>query len=279
MAGYTFHLTDDVHVYRDAVLPFLQSEPLKNGTILRVSERMAAQHELDQSCLWAWATDDAGEVVLAAMHTPPFHLAVTPGPDDAIAQLAHELVADGRDLKGVVGDVESCETFKDAWTDLTGQRAVVHNHMRMLTCERLIAPVEPAGSGHVATEDHYDLIEMWLHEFLVELELIEGPNDLLRQNVRDGHFWLWWAEDEPVCLVGDRPSGDGYAHVGPVYTPPQHRRKGYGAALTALATGTYLAEGRIGTLFTDAANPTSNHVYESIGYRYVGDAIDFDFVD
>jgi predicted GNAT family acetyltransferase len=98
--------------------------------------------------------------------------------------------------------------------------------------------------------------------------------------VRAGHFWLWWNDnDEPVCVVGDRPSGERYAHVGPVYTPPEHRRKGYASALTALATATYLAENRIGTLYTDAANPTSNHVYESIGYHYVGDAIDFDFID
>jgi predicted GNAT family acetyltransferase len=279
MAGYTFHFTDDVHAYLDAVLPFLKVEPLKNGTLLRVSQRMAEQPELDQSCLWAWATDESGHIVLAAMQTPPFPVAVSPGPDAAVVQLAHELVAGGRSLPGVTGDVAACEAFKNAWVSLTSQQALARHHMRMLTCERLIAPVEPAGFGRVAGEEHYDLIETWLHEFLVELDLTEGPNDMLRDNVRAGHFWLWWVDDEPVCLVGDRPSGDKYAHVGPVYTPPQHRRQGYGAALTALATGSYLAEGRIGSLFTDAANPTSNHIYESIGYHYVGDAIEFSFVD
>lgn len=279
MAGYTFHITDDVHAYLDAVLPFLKADSLKNGTLLRVGQRMAKQAEPDDSCLWVWVTDESDDIVLAAMQTPPFPLALSPGPDAALVQLAQELVAAGRTVPGVTGDVAACEAFKDAWVSLTSQKAVVNHHMRMLTCERLIAPVEPEGFGQVAGEEHYDLIEQWLHEFLTELHLIEGPNDLLRENVRDGQFWIWWVGDEPVCLVGDRLSGDLYAHVGPVYTPPQHRRQGYAAALTAMATGSYLAEGRIGTLFTDAANPTSNHVYESIGYHYVGDAIEFEFVD
>jgi predicted GNAT family acetyltransferase len=279
MAGYTFHLTDDVHTYLDAVLPFLKADAIKNGTLLRVGQRMAQEAEQDPSCLWAWATDQSGDVVLAAMNTPPFPLALSPGPDAGFVQLAHELVGAGRSLPGVTGDVAACEAFKDAWVSLTSQQAEVRHHLRILTCEHLIAPIEPPGFGEVATEANYDLVEAWLHDFLTELDLIEAPNDMLRDNVRAGQFWIWWVDGEPVCLVGNRPSGDKYAHVGPVYTPPQHRRKGYAAALTAMATGSYLAQGRIGSLFTDAANPTSNHVYESIGYHVVGDAIEFDFVD
>jgi predicted GNAT family acetyltransferase len=61
----------------------------------------------------------------------------------------------------------------------------------------------------------------------------------------------------------------GSARVGPVYTPPEHRGRGYGSAVTAAATRSILAEGAVPVLFTDLANPTSNKIYRALGYRPV----------
>ena len=60
--------------------------------------------------------------------------------------------------------------------------------------------------------------------------------------------------------------------VGPVYTPPDGRRRGYAEAVTAAVTARALARGRrFCFLFTDLANPTSNGIYRRIGYRPVCD--------
>ena len=70
--------------------------------------------------------------------------------------------------------------------------------------------------------------------------------------------------------VGGRtPHG---TRVGPVYTPPEHRRRGFAGALVAAASQAQLDEGlEFCFLFTDLANPTSNHVYQAIGYEPVTD--------
>ncbi|NEA23957.1 GNAT family N-acetyltransferase, partial [Actinomadura bangladeshensis] len=58
------------------------------------------------------------------------------------------------------------------------------------------------------------------------------------------------------------------------YTPAEHRRRGYGAAVTAAATTGALDAGADDVvLFTDLANPTSNGVYRRIGYRPVQDRV------
>jgi predicted GNAT family acetyltransferase len=52
-----------------------------------------------------------------------------------------------------------------------------------------------------------------------------------------------------------------------VYTPPAYRRRGYGAAVTAHATAAALAAGAEHVvLYTDLSNPTSNSIYQKIGF-------------
>ena len=64
-----------------------------------------------------------------------------------------------------------------------------------------------------------------------------------------------------------------------VYTPPEHRGRGYGGAATTVVTRQALDAGRIGdvVLFTDLANPTSNALYQRLGYRPVEDRVVVEF--
>jgi predicted GNAT family acetyltransferase len=72
-------------------------------------------------------------------------------------------------------------------------------------------------------------------------------------------------------MVNARRTTPVSSRIGPVYTPPAHRGRGYAGALTAAVTDDLLAGGdpRV-TLFTDETNATSNALYARIGYRDVG---------
>jgi len=87
-----------------------------------------------------------------------------------------------------------------------------------------------------------------------------------------------WVDGEPACLVGvsgETPHG---IRVAPVYTPPELRGRGYASALTAEVSQAQLDAGRrYCFLFTDLANPTSNKVYQAIGYEPVCDVDDLRF--
>ena len=86
--------------------------------------------------------------------------------------------------------------------------------------------------------------------------------------------WLWCdAAGTPVSLACRRRPSGGSARIGPVYTPPEQRGRGYGSAVTAAATRSILDEGAIPVLFTDLANPTSNKIYQQLGYRPVEDRV------
>jgi predicted GNAT family acetyltransferase len=93
----------------------------------------------------------------------------------------------------------------------------------------------------------------------------------------DGGVYVW-EDGEPVSLAGyGGPTPNGI-RIGPVYTPPAYRGRGYASALTAELTSLLLSSGRrFCFLFTDLANPTSNRIYERIGYEPVTDIDEYRF--
>jgi uncharacterized protein len=91
--------------------------------------------------------------------------------------------------------------------------------------------------------------------------------------------FLLWEDTEPVSLAGWGGRTPNGVRIGPVYTPPEHRRRGYGSAVTAAVSAERLAAGRrFCFLYTDLANPTSNRIYMNIGYEPVCDSVDYAFV-
>jgi len=86
-----------------------------------------------------------------------------------------------------------------------------------------------------------------------------------------------WEDGRPVSLASfGNPTPNGI-RIGPVYTPPEYRRRGYASALVAELSERLLAGRRFCFLFTDLANPTANRIYEQIGYRRVCEAAEIVF--
>lgn len=79
-------------------------------------------------------------------------------------------------------------------------------------------------------------------------------------------------------MVGINRPVAGAVRVGPVYTPPALRGRGYAGTAVAEASRRALAGGaRSCMLYTDLANPTSNKIYAEVGYRRAGDWEEHDF--
>jgi predicted GNAT family acetyltransferase len=91
---------------------------------------------------------------------------------------------------------------------------------------------------------------------------------------------LWvWDHDGPVSMLGTAPRVAGAVRIGPVYTPPEYRRRGYAATAVAAASRLALEGGaRRCMLATDATNQTSNKIYTEIGYRQIGEHEEYEFV-
>ena len=145
---------------------------------------------------------------------------------------------------------------------------------------QVVQPVaKAAGYLRQATESDRDLLAQWNHDFQMEVfrTLEEDPEKMTERQIHRGAAYLW-QDQAPVSLACGRPSTPNGATIGPVYTPPEYRGKGYATACVAALSQQLLEQGyRSCFLFTDLANPTSNHIYQMIGYQPVTDWRDYSF--
>lgn len=136
----------------------------------------------------------------------------------------------------------------------------------------------PAGAARVATAADRDLLESWCAAFAREVGQPPWRADDVTDRLSYGGLSLWEDGGIPVAMAGVQRQVAGTIRVGPVYTPPQRRGRGYAAAVTAAVSQAALGAGaQHVVLFTDLGNPVSNSVYQRIGYRPVEDRAVFAF--
>ena len=134
-------------------------------------------------------------------------------------------------------------------------------------------PHPPAGRLRLAERSERSLMIEWWKAFAAEADSLGGANAAGNVDAKYDHDGLLvWDDDGPVSVVGINPPVGGVVRIGPVYTPPELRRRGYAGMAVAETSRRALADGaRTCMLFTDLANPTSNKIYAEVGYLRFGD--------
>lgn len=294
MPAYTIQRYPDAPAFLDAAGDVLLRQEAANCLILGVCHAMAIKPPDDPGKNYHAAVLRDGEVIGGLMRTPPFKLAVStldlppddlPGVAEAIVQATREQFGD---LPGVIGPSANARAVAQAWTG-GDDGWYIDMAERVYRLDELIEPDPVPGGARPADDDDRDLLEHWARGFFIDAFGVESnaENDpaafadrMLAGPPEVRGAWLWEVDDEPVsmaCHTGPTPNGK---RIGPVYTPRDQRGHGYGTAITAALTRHLLASGRSLTfLFTDLANPTSNAIYQRIGYRPVVDVDSIAFGD
>lgn len=228
-----------------------------------------------------WTVEDQDGVVGAALRTEPHNVVLAaPFADGAVETLVDALVEEGAAVPGVVGGLPEADVFASRFQAATGATVSSRTDQAIHVIHAVSDVPVPGGAPRIAGSGDLDLLVAWMGAFHDEAVPTEhyDENQLrgrLTQTLAiagDRQYYIW-DDGEPVCFLGVMDVASGTPGVGPVYTPPLHRRKGYGTALTAHASRERLERGaRYCLLYTDLANPTSNAIYAKIGYRRVCDS-------
>ncbi len=270
-------LLSDAAVFADRVQAVIAADPFTSSVLTGMVARAREENRATAGALWMVLIDH-GTVVGAAMHTPPYHPFLPRLPEGAAAAVAVELLRIGRPVAGVTGERAAVDEFARTWVARTGGSSSVVTSMRMYRLGALTAPAGVPGSVRCATGGDLTLVAEWVARFAAEATPDspgDDPTAVARRRITRGEVWLWDDQGRAVSLAAGSPPADGVSRIGPVYTPPEFRRRGYGAAVTARATRACLDAGaRHVVLYTDLVNPVSNSIYQKIGYRPDHDALE-----
>jgi predicted GNAT family acetyltransferase len=225
--------------------------------------------------MYSYHLDAGGALTAVALRTPPWPLLAHGFADpDLAAELIHRWTEQDPSVPGVSGEPATARAISAAWSKQTGgfaQREFVEA-IHVLT--EVNQPVRQA-SGHLraATREDRPMLLAWERDFMLETGLGDGTNASRGVDRRLEHgLQMLWEDGIPVSGVGFHAAVAGTARIGPVYTPPEYRGHGYATAATAATSQILLDRGaRQCMLFTDLANPISNHIYAGIGYVRCGD--------
>ena len=221
-----------------------------------------------------------GDIAAVAMRIPPKGLMLSQVKDlRAVEAIAQNLHLTQKLLPGVNAPTASAKAFAEVWYSLTSQSYQIKMALRAFQLEQVQPISDALGDLRRAQSGDRQLLMHWYAAFSQEaLGSVESVERVVDRHLQQGTAYLW-ENETPVSMasrVGITPNG---ARVGLVYTPPEHRRKGYGNSCVGALSQTLLNQGYpYCFLFTDQANPTSNHIYQAIGYQAVGDLHEYSFV-
>lgn len=267
---------DDAFLFEREAAAYLDFDPFSSSVIaVEVDRALTGMRNPGPEDRY-WTLVNGVQTVGIAMHTPPHNVFLARMPDEAASVLAESLAETQQVLSGVSGERQAVAAFARKWKQLTGKASSTAVSMRMYRLEELVLPVAVPGRGRPAEGGDIDVIAAWLQAFHDEAQPLAPVGDwrtLAEQRISAGQFRVWEDNQTVVSMSGLSNAVAGVSRVGPVYTPPAHRNRGYGAAVTAQATAAAIDAGAVKVvLYTDLSNPTSNAIYQAIGYRPDHDA-------
>ena len=277
------HQFEDANLFYHQVKDYLLEDELLHNLQLGIIKNLINNPENCKIKPYLSAVEQNGNIIAVVMMTIPYNLLLSRVKDSkAIDIIIEDLQQQYESLTNINAPVIESQAFAEQWCLSTGQSYQLRA-LRIFKLEKVEQPSQVQGSLRLATENDKQLLISWFNAFNSEA-LGKKSSDL------DSESWVdrvlqkqkayLWDSEIPVsiaCSTRSTPNGVG---INMVYTPPEHRKKGYASACVAGLSQTLLDKGyKFCFLFTDLSNPTSNKIYQKIGYKPVADWNNYSFSD
>ncbi|MGP4084232.1 GNAT family N-acetyltransferase [Streptomyces sp. KR55] len=282
-----WQLTKDIDDFLSQAGDFLRSLPaLHNMSLTDIEKtrtRAADSHGADDTVFGR--LEAGGEVRAIFYRTPRGRLGLTPLSAEQADTLAAHLAGLGHFPSNVIADHDTATAFAETWQRHTGAAPTPFWRTHLYRLGALTPPQpRPEGQGRAASEKDHEQVVRWCREFCVDVEETVSIETIdagswADSRFADRHFTFWETPDgTPTSMAAATSMVGGVVRVDPVYTPARLRGHGYAGAVTVEVSRAALAAGATDVvLFTDPANPTSNALYQRIGYVHVADFSGYKF--
>lgn len=264
----------DAASFLAAAGPRLEADRLLNQTQLGIARQVLADPDRWPDPRLYTVQGEDGAVLGSVLQTPPWIPHVSDMPLPALVFAAARFADAHPDTHGAFGPEDAVIAFAAVLLSRReDEPRVVVERMGLFELTAVADVPRPPGRMRRAEAADAPLLQRWIQAFNAEAVPHEPPPGptVGEKAIARGGIRFWELDGQPVAYANFGRDLGTHVSIGPVYTPPELRGRGFATGLVADMSAAALSEGRVGcTLFTDLANPTSNRIYERIGYRRVG---------
>jgi predicted GNAT family acetyltransferase len=232
---------------------------------------------------WYMATvQNENGVQLTALMTPPKGLTLYATDNkinkDAINCLLNE---PGKiHIPSVMCINELAYSFADAYCAANNMFHEVKDNMRLYELSQVNPDVPQIGTVRLAEERDMSFLPYWVEAFQICFNkqgiTMNEPQDgeIFRHLISLKNRYILEVDGVPVSLAAITRELQTSCNIASVYTPPYFRGKGYAASCVAQVSQIILDRGFAKSIITtDLSNPTSNSIYQKIGYTPLCDSV------
>ncbi|MDY6897744.1 MAG: GNAT family N-acetyltransferase [Cyanobacteriota bacterium] len=276
------HQFEDANLFYQKVEDYLLKDEVLHNLLLGATKNLINNPENRKIKPYLAIVEQDKNIVAVAMMTIPYNLLLSQVKDlKAIDIIIQDLQQKYESLTNVNAPVIESKAFTDKWCSLTGKSYESKLSLRIFKLEKVEFTSQVQGNLRLATENDKQLLKFWYDAFYLEALGKKTSNldsESWVERVLQKKIAYLWENEIPVsiaCSTRSTPNGIG---INMVYTPPEYRKKGYAGACVAGLSQTLLDKGyKFCFLFTDLSNPTSNKIYQKIGYQPVADWNNYSF--
>jgi len=270
----------DPQAFQKRVLSFLLEKQAQNCLGIGIIETLVNCPDVFQE-YYLWLIEDNGAIKGVSWWTPPHPIGLSEMPEIAIETLLEEVLHLPQQLSSVIGPKPQADLFRDSYIKKTQRTLLSSMEQRIYQASKATLPFEVQGQMRVATSNDLELVSKWSYAFAKDCGLgldEERIKSIATRSIQQGNRFLWEINGLASAMAGvsgPTPSG---IRISSVYTPDNLRGRGYASAIVCGVTNRMISEGkRFCFLYTDLSNPTSNSIYQRLGYLPVCDSAHHSF--
>lgn len=251
----------------------LLTDEARHSLAFGIAERVALDtHAFGPDDPWFIILKSSGKICATAIRTPPHRTVLSHLCGDrglVCSELVRSVHKIDPTIPGVVGEKGIADRFTQEWCAAYGSKIKDVMTQRIYRLTELAKVMLSEGGMRRAKLEDAELVIAWAAAFRRETagdDPSPTHGHLYRERIQQGSVYLWEHEVPVSMAVSTRPTRSGIS-VGGVYTPPEHRNKGYATSCVASLCKELLLDYRFCVLYTDLSNPVSNSIYKRIGFK------------
>lgn len=263
---------EDISCFKKDVAPILEMNEQKNNLSL-------GELQFAESPLFMAVAKKNEEIVLIFLQTEPKQMIVATceGAQEVIKEIAKQLTKVYPDIPGLIGEKRIVKQLADEIAQLEQKKLSIGMNQGVYELKQVKKRWDEHGVFRQVNSGELPLIEKWIYQFCEDVHLPtteEKANQTASTLVSTNRLFGWEVDGRLVSVAAiTRPTKSNIT-VNFVYTPKEERKKGYASNCVAALSQRMLNQGyKTTTLYTDLANPTSNKIYQEIGYEPIMESV------